>query len=71
MLRQAVAEVKAELADTKRRQLAVEVGELARAAEALERAAAAEREIASAATDAAQADGLSEDQAAADRKSVV
>ena len=65
VLRQAAAEVKAELADTKRRQLAVEVGELARAAEALERAAAAEREIASAAADASQADGLSEDKAAA------
>jgi hypothetical protein len=65
VLRQAAAEVKAELADIKRRQLAVEVGELARAAEALERAAGAEREIARAAADAAQADGLSEDQAAA------
>lgn len=65
VLRQAAAEVKAELADTKRRQLAVEVGELARAAEALERAAAAEREIASAAADASQADGLTEEKAAA------
>ena len=64
VLRQASAEVKAELADTRRRQLAVEVGELARAAEALERAAAAEREIASAAADASQADGLTEDKAA-------
>jgi hypothetical protein len=42
----AAAEVEAALADTRRRQLAVEVGELARAAETLERAAAAEREIA-------------------------
>jgi len=64
VLRQAAAEVKAELADTKRRQLAVEVGELARAAEALERAAAAEREIADDANLAAQDAGLTESKAA-------
>lgn len=40
------AEVTAALADTQRRQRAVAVGELARAAEALERAAATQREIA-------------------------
>lgn len=45
-IRSLQAEVASELADTRRRQKAVEVGELARAAEALERAAAAEEEIA-------------------------
>lgn len=44
-LQQAGAEIASELADAIRRQRAVELGELARASEALERAAAAEREI--------------------------
>jgi hypothetical protein len=57
-IRQAQAEVEAALADTKRRQKAVEVGELARAAEALERAAAAERAVADEAGVAAKAEGL-------------
>jgi hypothetical protein len=39
------AEIQSQLADTRRRHKAVELGELARAAEALERAAATEREI--------------------------
>lgn len=42
---QVAAEVKQELADARREHLAVKVGELARAAEALERAAAAEQEV--------------------------
>jgi hypothetical protein len=44
-LRLAEAEVATELADARRKHKAVEVGELARAAEALERASAAERTI--------------------------
>ncbi len=62
-INQALAETKAQLADAERRQLAVELGELARAAEALERAAASEREIADAADQAAQSDGLTSEQA--------
>ncbi|MCO6454172.1 MAG: hypothetical protein J5I93_02550, partial [Pirellulaceae bacterium] len=62
-LERAIAEVKAVLADTRRRQLAVEVGELARAAEALERAAAAEREVTRQSEQAAQAKVLSPEQA--------
>lgn len=64
-LERALAQVEAELADTMRRQKAVEVGELARAAEALERAAAAERRIAEESKDAAEGDGLNEAEAAA------
>jgi len=45
-LQQAVSETAAELADLRRRHKAIEVGELARAAEALERAAAAEGRLA-------------------------
>ena len=63
-LERAIAQVEAELADTMRRQKAVEVGELARAAEALERAAAAERRISDQAEAAAEGEGLSEDEAA-------
>lgn len=48
------AEVAAALDDGKRQAAAIEIGELARAAEALERAAAAEREVARAATEAAE-----------------
>ena len=45
-IERAESELAAQIADAKREQLAVEVGELARAAEALERAAAAQQEIA-------------------------
>ncbi|MBM4003012.1 MAG: hypothetical protein FJ295_06940 [Planctomycetes bacterium] len=54
-IRQAMAEVASQLADTQRRQLAVKVGELARGAEALERAAAAERDVASKAAQGTEA----------------
>jgi len=64
-IRHAQAELGAQLADTQRRQKAVEVGELARAAEALERAAAAERQVARLATRAAQQSGLTAEEAAA------
>jgi hypothetical protein len=57
-LRQVRAEVEAALADAKRERLAVEVGELARAAESLERAAATEREIAEQAQQASQSKKL-------------
>lgn len=59
----AAAEIAAALADTKLNQKAVSAGELARAAEALERAAAAEREVAKAADDAAHDKGLSAEDA--------
>lgn len=59
----AASEIAAALKDTTRKQLAVKVGELARAAEALERAAATEREIAQLAQTAAQDDGLAAGQA--------
>ncbi|HAY79044.1 MAG TPA: hypothetical protein DCY79_04485, partial [Planctomycetaceae bacterium] len=45
-IERAKAAVEAELADTKRKQLAVEIGELARAAEVLERTAAEQKQIA-------------------------
>ena len=45
-IRQTQAEVQSHLSDLRRRQLSVEVGEIARAAESLERAAAAERILA-------------------------
>src|SRR5207249_4644801 len=64
-IKQAQAEVEAQLADTRRRQKAVEVGELARAAEALERASAAEREIFRQAAQAALGNGLGAEQAGA------
>ncbi|HEX5106499.1 MAG TPA: hypothetical protein VFV87_21920 [Pirellulaceae bacterium] len=72
-IKQAQAEVAAQLADKQRMQKAVEVGELARAAEALERAAAAEREIAKEAGEAAKEKGLEAAQAndlATDQKDV-
>jgi len=56
-INQAKAEVEAALADAKRQQKAVQVGELARAAEALERAAAAEKQIAKEAAEAAKDKG--------------
>jgi len=52
------AEVEAALAESKRREAAVKIGELVRAAEALERAAATEREIAEKAKAAAESKGL-------------
>ncbi|HKD36325.1 MAG TPA: hypothetical protein VKB78_05975, partial [Pirellulales bacterium] len=55
----AAAEIAAALADTKLTQKAVSAGELARAAEALERAAASERELANTAQNAAEEKGLS------------
>jgi hypothetical protein len=60
-IRQAMAEVASQLADTQRRQLAVKVGELARGAEALERAAAAERDVAAQAAQGAE-EGLAQSQ---------
>ncbi|HUE73665.1 MAG TPA: hypothetical protein VMP01_22495 [Pirellulaceae bacterium] len=62
-IERAQAEVAAQLADARRQQKAVEVGELARAAEALERAAAAERQVAAEAMEAAKTDGLDAKQA--------
>jgi hypothetical protein len=56
VLQRAATETKTELADLRRRQMAVELGELARAAEALERAGASEQEIASRAAKAAMSD---------------
>ncbi|HEY2148852.1 MAG TPA: hypothetical protein VGH32_13005 [Pirellulales bacterium] len=55
----AAAEIAAALADTKLNQKAVSAGELARAAEALERAAASERDLAKTAQKAADEKGLS------------
>jgi hypothetical protein len=54
----AAAEIHAALDDARRRAEAVKIGELARAAETLERAAAAEREIAASARRAAQGPGI-------------
>ena len=54
----AAAEIQAELDDAKRRGQAVQIGEIARAAETLERAAAAQREIADTARAAAHEKGL-------------
>ncbi|TWT30935.1 hypothetical protein [Blastopirellula retiformator] len=65
-IEKAQAETAAQLADLKRKQLAVEVGELARAAEALERAAAAERDIAADAKEAAAMPADAAKEAAAD-----
>lgn len=57
-IERAAAEIEAALNDTKRKEAGVKIGELARAAETLERAAAAEREIARAAQEAAGKKGL-------------
>lgn len=67
-LQRAQAAVEETLADTQRAAAAVQVGELARAAEALERAAAAEREVSVQARAAAKAEGLSAEQASALKK---
>ncbi|HEV3416979.1 MAG TPA: hypothetical protein VG056_09210 [Pirellulales bacterium] len=58
-IERADAETAAALGDTKLNEKAVSAGELARAAEALERAAAAERELARATDEAANENGLS------------
>src|SRR5262249_47425806 len=57
-IERAAAEIEAALNDTKRKEAGVKIGELARAAETLERAAAAERDIAQAAKNAAGSEGL-------------
>ena len=62
-LQRAQAAVEENLADTQRAAAAVKIGELARAAEALERAAAAEREVSMQATAAAKGKGLSAEEA--------
>lgn len=59
------AAIEEAIADAKRAEAAVRIGELARAAEALERAAAAERELGAQAAAAAEKEGLSAEQAAA------
>jgi hypothetical protein len=59
----AQAAVEEALADAKRSEAAVRIGELARAAEALERAAAAERQLGETAAEAAKANGLTAEQA--------
>lgn len=55
---QSRSEVRTQLANARRRLMAVEIGELARAAEALERAAAAEREVARGSEEAAREEDL-------------
>ncbi len=67
-LQRAQAAVEETLADTQRAAAAVQVGEFARAAEALERAAAAERDVSKQAAAAAKADGFSAEQANALKK---
>jgi hypothetical protein len=62
-LDQAAAEVAAAINDTKLDQKAVSAGELARAAEALERAAAAEKQVAKKTADAAKDKGLTAEEA--------
>jgi len=57
-IERAAAEIEAALNDTKRQEAGVKIGELARAAETLERAAAAERDVAKAASEAAGKKGL-------------
>jgi hypothetical protein len=57
-LERAASEVNAALADAERKALGVKIGELARAAESLERAAAAERRISEATKEAAAKKGL-------------
>ncbi|HEX3997630.1 MAG TPA: hypothetical protein VHX65_03670 [Pirellulales bacterium] len=59
----AAAEIAAAINDTKLDQKAVSAGELARAAEALERAAAAEKQVAKETGDAAKNKGLTKDEA--------
>jgi len=54
----AMAEVNAAAAETERRQLAVKIGELGRAAEALERAAAHQRDLSDKAAEVAKKDGF-------------
>ncbi|MEX0641858.1 MAG: hypothetical protein WD468_04115, partial [Pirellulales bacterium] len=60
---QAAAEVETALRTAKRQALGVKIGELARAAEALERAAATENQISRAAQQAGKSEGLQADQA--------
>jgi hypothetical protein len=62
-IERAAAEIEAALDDARRNESGVKIGELARAAEALERTAAAERDIARAAQRAADNDGLDADSA--------
>ncbi len=62
-IERAAAEIEAALSDTKRQAAGVKIGELARAAETLERAAAAERDLAQAARDAGGKAGLDADAA--------
>jgi hypothetical protein len=57
-IERAAAEIEAALNDAKRKEAGVKIGELARAAETLERAAATERDIAQAARNAAAKEGL-------------
>ena len=57
------AEVHAAIAETERRQLAVKIGELGRAAEALERAAVHQRDLAEKAADAAKKGGFTSPEA--------
>jgi len=57
-IERAAAEIEAALNDAKRKEAGVKIGELARAAEALERAAAAQRDIAQTAKNAAGKEGL-------------
>ncbi len=62
-LERATAEVNAAAAEAERRQLAVKIGELGRAAEALERAAAHQRELSEKASQAAKKGGFASDAA--------
>lgn len=62
-IERASAEIAAALDDARRKAAAVEIGELARAAETLERAAAAERDIASRSKQAAGQSGMEADAA--------
>jgi hypothetical protein len=62
-IERAAAEIEAALDDARRNESGVKIGELARAAEALERTAAAERDIARSAQRAADKDGFDADSA--------
>ncbi len=64
-IERAAAEIEAALNDTKRKAAGVKIGELARAAETLERAAAAERDVAQAAKTASEKGGLDAEEAKA------
>lgn len=64
----ATAEVNAAAADAERRQLAVKIGELGRAAEALERAAAHQRDLSEKANEVAKKDGFTPAEAKALQK---